>query len=86
MSANVAMFNMHGIINLDAMATLLTQLIQRVDQQNETIVKLQQSLQAYGKNSDINEKFVEIEKKINDVDVKASNAILASTTIILDKQ
>ena len=61
--------NMHGIVDLDQMAAVLTALVDQVDKQNKVIGDLQKSLSLYVRNDVFVERISKLEEVVASIEV-----------------
>eukprot|EP01031_Cornospumella_fuschlensis_P024985 gene24985-30183_t len=78
--------DIHGIINLDEISKLFMRMLQRLDQQDQTISQLQQSLTAYTQLNAFQDKIGKIEHTLGQIESKLQRVSNACTSKILDKE
>ena len=78
--------NIHGIIDLDQMAAVLTSLIEQVDRQNRVIGDLQKSLSLYVTNQSFIERVTNLENIVAKSNVKIDAIQEATTATVLNKK
>lgn len=81
-----SMFNMHGIINLDAVSTLLTQIIKQIEKQNDAITQIQMKLPNYLTIHAFEEKIHSMELFMQKLESKINVVHKATTCYIKDKE
>lgn len=78
--------NIHGIIDLDQMAAILTSLVDQVDKQNKTIGDLQKSLSLYVTNHTFVERISKLEGAVSDMCTRVEAIQEAATATVLNKK
>lgn len=78
--------NIHGIIDLDQMAAVLTSLVDQVDRQNKTIGDLQKSLSLYVTTDTFTERVSKLEGIVSNACVRLDAIQEAATATVLNKK
>ncbi len=78
--------NIHGIVDLDQMAAILTSLVDQVDKQNKTIGELQKSLSLYVTNQTFVERVSKLESVVSDMGTRIDAIQEAATATVLNKK
>ena len=78
--------NIHGIVDLDQMAAILTSLVDQVDKQNKTIGDLQKSLSLYVTNQTFIDRVSKLESTVSDMCTRIDAIQEAATATVLNKK
>ena len=78
--------NIHGIIDLDQMAAVLTSLIEQIDHQNKIIVNIQKQMQSFVSNQNFIEQFHSLEQILSKLSVRVDSIQEAATSSVLNKK
>lgn len=78
--------NIHGIIDLDQMAAVLTSLVDQVDKQNKTIGDLQKSLSFYVTKDTFTERVSKLETVVAHACTRIDAIQEATTATVLNKK
>jgi hypothetical protein len=78
--------NIHGIIDLDQMASVLTSLIEQVDRQNRVIGDLQKSLSLYTTRQTFMERMGNVESLLSKASTRIDALHEATTATVLNKK
>lgn len=78
--------NIHGIVDLDQMAAILTSLVDQVDKQNNTIGDLQKSLSLYVTNQTFVDRVSKLESTVSDMCTRIDAIQEAATATVLNKK
>lgn len=78
--------DIHGIINLDEISKLFMRMLQRLDQQDQTISQLQHALTAYTQINTFQDKIGKIEHALGQIDTKLQRVSNACTAKVMDKE
>lgn len=78
--------NIHGIVDLDQMAAILTSLVDQVDKQNKTIGDLQKSLSLYVTNQTFVDRVSKLESTVSDMCTRIDAIQEAATATVLNKK
>lgn len=81
-----AFHNVHGVINLDAVVSLLSGLMQHVEQQNKVIADLQFTMKTFVKSNLFNEKVTQLDNLITRLDNRCDTIQRAATSHVHHKQ
>lgn len=87
MEANLPpLFNLHGIINLEKLSELFTQLIDHVNKQNEKIQSLEVKLEECLKIKQFVKEIDKIEGTLNRLETTANKLDIQSSSVINSKK
>ena len=78
--------NIHGIIDLDQMAAVLTSLIEQIDRQNKVIMDLQKQMITFVSNQYFADKIQSFEQSLSKLSVKADFIHEAATSSVSNKK
>lgn len=77
---------MHGIVDLDQMAAVLTALVDQVDKQNKVIGDLQKSLSLYVRNDVFVERISKLEEVVATAITRVDAIQEAATACVVNKK
>ena len=78
--------NIHGIIDLDQMAAVLTSLIEQIDRQNKVIMDLQKQMITFVSNQCFADKIQSLEQSLTKLSVKVDSIHEAATSSVANKK
>lgn len=77
--------NIHGLIDLDQMAALLTTLVSRIDQQDKVIADLQNNSNSYVNIEVFSDTLNELERSIKENNLRLDAVQLSATSRVMNK-
>lgn len=79
-----AVCDIHGVINLDALSTFFTQLTQQINEQNQTIAKLQATVNTLVSVTDFEDRMARVNQGLKTLEIHVGQVKEAATSRLKD--
>lgn len=79
-----AVCDIHGVINLDALSTFFTQLTQQINEQNQTIAKLQATVNTLVSITDFEDRMARVNQGLKTLEIHVGQVKEAATSRLKD--
>lgn len=79
-----AVCDIHGVINLDALSTFFTQLTQQINEQNQTIAKLQATVSTLVSITDFEDRMARVNQGLKTLEIHVGQVKEAATSRLKD--